>query len=116
MRNINKGGHTMVFKKTITVSKERASELQKLIDMEEINFEEMDIEEDAVLASFTAKFENGFWIDINVCSGQHCCWVDTILYNPEGHEVMIDEPSDILLGESYFNYGGNEYHVNLVEE
>lgn len=106
----------MTFEKTITVKKDQVEKLQALLDMEEVDFEGLDIEEDSTLATFTATFENGFSVDTNVCSGQHNCWVDTILYNPAGHEIALDEPSDELLGTVCFSYGGNEYRVHIVEE
>lgn len=66
------------------------------------------------LASFTTKFKNGFFVDVNVCSGQHNCWVDAILYDPTGKEVVVAEPYDVLLGSTCFEYGGDKYFVDLV--
>ena len=106
----------MKFEKTIKVKKEQAEKFQALLNMEEVDFEGLGVEEDAILASFTTVFNNGFFIDINVCSGQHNCWVDAILHDIDGQEVVLDEPSDELLGPVSFTYEEHEYCVNLVAE
>lgn len=106
----------MKYKKILIITKEKAEEFQKLLDMEKVDFEGLEVEEDAILATFTAKFENGYFIDINVNSGQNNCWVDVILYSPTGNEVVLDEPSETLLGESCLSYKGDEYSVVLTTE
>ena len=106
----------MKYTKILTISKETAEKFQKLLDMEEVDFKGLEVEEDAILASFTARFENGLFVDINVNSGQNNCWVDTILYSPTGDELVLDEPSETLLGESCLFYQGDEYSVVLTIE
>jgi len=104
----------MTYSQILTVDKHKAAKIQEMLDMETVDFDSLDIDEDAMLESFTAKFEDGHFVDIIVCSGQNNCWVDSVFYSPSGEEIT-NEPSDSLLGESEFSYKGNNYCVNLVE-
>lgn len=103
----------MVFEKRVTVSKKEAERLQYLLDQEEVNFEAEKVEEDATL---TANFEDGFSADIKVCSGQHNCYVDPVLFNKNGFEVCVGEPAFDLLGEYDFEVAGNQYIVKVEAE
>lgn len=106
----------MVYEQTVKVSKDKAERLQALLDQGEIDFEKEDVEEDATLLTLTANFENGFSADIKVCSGQHNCYVDPVLFNENGNEVCVGEPSFDLLGEYDFEFVGNQYIVNVEIE
>lgn len=106
----------MRYESKIKISKEKAEELQVLLDKDSINFEKEDIEEDSVLFKGVAVFDNGFMAHIKVCSGQNNLYVDPVLFDNEGNEVYAGEPAFELLGEYYFEYKGNAYVVYVEEE
>jgi len=100
----------------IKIKKELANELQELLDMEVVNFHKLKIAKDSTLETFTATFENGYQTDIKVCSGQTCCFIDPVLFTPEGYEACIADPDSQLLGKYSFESDGDEYKVILEKE
>lgn len=59
-------------------------------------YSEYEIEEDANLYSFDIQFENGYTCTINVNSGQCNCYIDYIMYNPNGHECCTTIGDDTI--------------------
>lgn len=62
---------------------------------------------------FTACFEDGMEADIKmVWDG---AYIDSVLFDPNGHEVMVLEPAyEPIEGEYPFIYNGQEYKVEIV--
>lgn len=107
----------MRYEQVMKVKKESVDELQKLLDMEEIDFHKLKVAEDATLETFTVKFANGYEADIKVCSGQHNCFVDPVLFTPSGNECCVLEPECDILGEYWFeDHNSNEYIASLELE
>lgn len=106
----------MIYEKTLKISKEEAKKYQKLLEQDELDFEKENVEEDSTLKILTTKFENGFCADIKVCTGQHNCYVDPVLFDSKGNEVCVDEPSETILGEYYFKNDEDKYIVNVETE
>lgn len=106
----------MEYEKTIKISKEKADELQILLDKDEIDFEKEDIEEDSVLFEETVAFDNGFTAEIKVYSDQTNLYVDYVLFDKEGHEVCVGEPAFELVGEYNFEYKGDKYNIYIEAE
>ena len=103
--------HEVVLK----VKKELIKELQDALDIEEFT-EETEVKRDTILKTFTAKFKNGYEADIKVCSGFHNCYVDAVLFDKNGYQKSVCEPSFELLGEYYFSYEGEEFHAEVIQE
>lgn len=110
----------MVYEKTIKIAKKEAERLEYLLDQEELDFEAEGVEEDATLLPLTANFENGYSMEINVCTGQQNCYVDSILYSNQQDNLSprcyVAEPEFGLLGEFYFELNRDKYIVNVVAE
>lgn len=106
----------MKFEKTLYLSKEEVKRLQNLLDFEKVDFEKENIEEDAVIHSLSARFNNCYSAEINVCSGQQNLWVDSVLFNAERQQIAVAEPAFDILGETFFEHDGNEYTVNIETE
>jgi hypothetical protein len=49
---------------------------------------------DTVLATISGEFVNGYKYDVKVCNGEPGPWIDTVLFDPNGIEVAVDQPSD----------------------
>lgn len=48
--------------------------------------------------SKTAKFSDGFEMDIRCCGGKDDSWTEAILYDDTGREVVATEPCDGFTG------------------
>ena len=46
----------------------------------------------------TAKFSDGFEMDIRCCGGKDDSWTEAILYDNTGKEVVVTEPCDGFIG------------------
>jgi len=101
--------------KTITVKQVEIKRLQKLLDQDEVNFTD-GIEMDSTLFNESVRFDNGFSANVKVCSGQTNCWTEAVIFNNEGIEIGVTEPSFELLGEYSFSFEENEYIINVLEE
>ena len=62
----------------------------------------------------TTQFVNGVEVDVKVCNGD-TPYVDVVWFR-NGHEVMVEEPSDDLFGESVFEHDGIEYVLNVEQD
>lgn len=103
-RWINTANEAVIF-----ISKDQAGYLQWLLDQAEIDFDAENIPEDATLATFTARFSNGYEADIKVCSGQNNCFVDPVLFNEKGGEITVLDVEGELLG--FYDFG--DYKLEL---
>lgn len=73
--------------KVIKVSSEDLKEIDRMMESYSENGElyaEFGIEEDTTLYEFKVEFDNGYAIFITVNSGQCNCYIDYIIYNPNG--------------------------------
>lgn len=85
MRDIRKREH----QKTKSIS--YAERIKKYLRGEEV-------QGDGSLLSKTAKFSDGFEMDIRCCGGKDDSWTEAILYDNTGKEVVVTEPCDGFTG------------------
>lgn len=86
---------------------------------EEINAYLREVKEDGDYSSpqqptvFTACFEDGMEADIKmVWDG---AFIDAVLFDPKGNEVMVLEPAgEPIEGDYPFYYNGKKYNVEIV--
>lgn len=72
-------------------------------------------EEDSTIAVVTAHFDNGYFADIKLCSGQSNFFGDSILFNEFGREeCVLDCFDDIHIGDVFEFETGNEHYVVTV--
>lgn len=72
---------------------------------------------DGVINTYTAKFDDGREADIKVCNAPTDCggpWVDAVLFEPDGSEIVAIEPSDSLEGEYDFEVDDDSYKVQVI--
>lgn len=102
------------FVETVKIKQQEADRLQRLLDLyDNIDFKAENVEEDAVLARFSIKFEDGKHSHIEVCSGQTNCYTNPVLFDKDGNELTFLEPDDSLLGEYVFHNNESIYILNL---
>lgn len=80
-----------VLEETIYVSKPYAERIKKYIRGAEV-------QGDGSSLSKTAKFSDGFEMDIRCCGGKDDSWTEAILYDNTGKEVVATEPCDGFTG------------------
>ena len=102
---------------TIAIPKKKLDRLNDLLE-NGCDYEEAGIDPDSHVFSATAKFPDGIEADLNVCSeeeGSDGFWSEVCLYNEDGQEVALGEPSyGALEGEWEFEVNGNVYVVKIV--
>lgn len=99
------------FKQVIEVTLEEAKLVNEILEIEEGRYEEADDEE--AIKTWTAKFENGYEVDIKLCNGD-TPYIDSVLFNPNGSQVAVLEISEYLIGEYSFEANGDNYDVEIV--
>lgn len=57
-----------------------------------------EVQGDGSSLSKTAKFSDGFEMDIRCCGGKDDSWTEAILYDDTGREVVATEPCDGFTG------------------
>lgn len=80
-----------VLEETIYVSKPYAERIKKYLRGAEV-------QGDGSSLSKTAKFSDGFEMDIRCCGGKDDSWTEAILYDDTGREVVATEPCDGFTG------------------
>ena len=112
----------MIFHEKIFVPKATTEYIEKLLNVEPKTVKEC-FGEDKPNIRYSAKFSNGYGMDIEVCGVQYeegssnTAWTQAILLNPNGQEVCISEPSDDFLGEwELEDEEGNYYSVEILKE
>lgn len=99
---------------TVRIPKRELDYWNRLLDIEEVDFEKEGIDCDQELERYTFNFGNGFEADIKVCSGQTNLFVDPVLFY-KGSECCVLEPDYEVIGEYWFECDGTEY-VAIIEE
>lgn len=62
----------------------------------------------------TVKFDNDFEIDVKCCGSQDgSVWTEAVLYDNDGHEAVMSEPSDEFFGEWVIEFEHDVYHAEI---
>lgn len=109
----------MRYERTIKISKEEAEQINKHLTIEPTCAEECLGEDIAII--YTAKFDNGFEMDIKCCGVQYepynssnTAWTEAVLFE-DGKEVCCSEVSDEYLGEWILEDDNDNEYVVIVE-
>lgn len=95
---------------TILVPSEEIDFLNKILSIEEGYYEGAGHND--TIATYTAKFSNGYEADIKVCNGD-TPFIDPVLFNSNGYQLQVLDCEDTLEGEYCFEVDGKEYIVNI---
>jgi hypothetical protein len=99
--------------KTIKIPKAEIKEYNRLLDIEEVDFEKEGVDEDTTLETYTFKFTKEIEGDIKICSGQNNLYIDPVLFY-KGCECCVLDPEFEIDGEYSFEYDNVEY-VGIIE-
>lgn len=109
----------MRYERTIKISKEEAEQINKHLTEEPTCAEECLGEDIAII--YTAKFDNGFEMDIKCCGVQYepynssnTAWTEAVLFE-DGQEICCSEVSDEYLGEWILEDDNDNEYVVIVE-
>jgi hypothetical protein len=74
-----------------------------------------DTKHDATIQVFTTSFPNGVEADIKVCNGDSSPWIDAVLFDQDGNEIALQEPSGWPLNRDWeWEDDGEKYVLHLA--
>ncbi len=97
------------YTQTIKITKDLADLLQKVLDWKDGIYPEWGKDE---VHTLTAKFPTGIEADIKVVNGDSP-YVDPVLFEKNGSELTVIEPTDTILGEYIFWDEKDNYIVKV---
>lgn len=106
-------------KRTITVSKEMAKRIEKLLSTNPE--QECDCFGEDEIISFTADFGKGMEVDVKVCGvrfengGNNMPWTEAVLFS-HGCEVCCTEPDNTFFSEWELEHKDTKYIVEVIAE
>lgn len=105
-----------MIKEKITIEKEKRilEKWDKLLEMEEIDFDKEGFAQDTILDIFTAIFSDGVEADIKICSGISNLFVDPVLFDKNGYEIGLLDPEGNIEDIFIFETDKKEYIVEIV--
>lgn len=101
------------FKEVVFIKEEKLKKLNYLLSLEEEDIERLGYDKDGIIEVFTACFSDGIQADIKVCSGTHNFFIDPVLFNKNGGQMMVLDTEDDLLGEYVFKCEDAIYVVDI---
>lgn len=116
--NLNKLPVTKYIK-LLTIKEKKALDLQTILDLDTDKFAEQVenkmIKEDVTLFDKTIIFDDGFNIQIRVCTGQNNAYADFVLYDADGCEIdaIVDES---LIRKVEFKDNDNIYIIDIIPD
>lgn len=106
-------------KRTVTVPKERAEEINRLLATEPASGSECFGEDETM--SYTADFGDGIEMDIKLCGVQYeegesnTPWTEAVLFD-HGSELCCSEPDDTFFGCWELEHDDVKYIAEVVAE
>lgn len=102
----------------LKLNRETLKEIKNCMDVYSENgdlYNEYGIEEYANLFNFEVEFDNGYTCSININSGQCNCYIDYIVYNPNGCEstTIIDDTYLINGDIIEFDVDGEHFEIKI---
>ena len=104
----------------IIISPIDAEQIENYLTYEPENKDECQSENEPII--YTAKFDNGFQMDIQCCgvkydptADSNLSWTQAILYDEQGREVYRTEPDDVFFCKWEIEYGDDVYEVEVWE-
>lgn len=71
---------------------------------------------DGTIVSWTVNFDNGANVDVNLVAATRP-YIDTVLFDKDGHEIGLLDPGDCLVGDALFAPSdGGEYALNITTD
>ena len=105
---------------TITLSKNEADMFNSLLSVEP-NYNDDAVRmygyhEDSTIYTVTAYFDDGFFADIKLCSGQSNFFGDAVLFSNRGCEICVLDCFDSISNDDTFKFEcGNTIYIVHVK-
>ena len=97
----------MVYETEVNISLEENKFFQDVLDCKnEVS------KKDTIIKTYYVKFDNGFEVDIKVVDS-YTPYVDPVLFDELGFEVLAMEVRDTLCGVYKFSFANDDYIVRL---
>ena len=110
----------MIYNSTITLSANEERLFNRLLSIEPNDTDDAvkraGYDEDSTVFVKTAYFENGYFADIKLCSGQSNFFGDAVLFNGNGFEECVLDCFDDIHSGDVFKFEPNKdiYIVTVV--
>ncbi len=94
-----------------------ADKYNRLMQADQVNYEEHDIPRYAVVKSWSVNLGDGYEAEIKVCFSNYGdpLWCEGVLFL-HGSECGCTEASDDLLGEYWFEHNGEQFLIVVKAE
>ena len=103
-----------LFEKTIVLDPQTVKQLQYWLTDNSDTSERLGV--DATFVR-TAKFEDGFELDIKCCGcDDDVAWTEAVLFYSNGQEACHTDVSDEYLGDWEIEWGGAVYRVHVMQK
>lgn len=106
-------------KKTLRIKQADLDKYNKLMQVEELDYEEEDIPRYSCVARWSVDFGDGYEMDLKVCSGDSSekdpLWCEVVLFL-HGYEVACSEVYDELDGVWTLDNKGNCFKLEVLAE
>ena len=107
----------MIYKERVLVDQVIAARIDECLLMNAAElYDEFGVKRYEQIFSITAKFADGRFIDVNVCTcDEDPPFIDVVLFDVSGNELAcaVDE-DETILGEKGINYNDDEYVVEIA--
>lgn len=111
---------TVKLETTVEIPSKTLDEWEKFISSEFVNYDDEGLTELACVWSETAKFPDGFEVDIKVCTNERedgDLWSEAVLFNENGNQYAMTECCYWLRGEwelEWFDHKTGIMHIYNV--
>lgn len=98
--------------RTIKIPRPELEHWNKLLALDAVDFDELDLPEDSTLYCNSVVFPSGVCAELRVCSGQHNLWAEVVWYSKTGEELSCSPAEYELEGEWHGIY---DQYMLIVE-
>ncbi|MDR0286653.1 MAG: hypothetical protein LBI03_02945 [Clostridiales bacterium] len=114
---LENGCDTLLFEE-LYLDKETVNRWQRLVNMSEVDFDRDGIDPDCVLEAWSVEFDNGYFAELKVCSGEDNLFLDAVLFEPWNDALrqafVLDCPDNILGDHVFQPYERSNVYVMRI--
>lgn len=101
---------------TIEIPSDEIMRWNELMEEDDVNFESLGFRPHDNVAKWTAKFDDGHFVDVKVNTGEREMYAEAVLSDANGSQVAFSHEAEYELdGPEWILYAGeDEYHVQVI--
>ena len=101
---------------TIEIPSDEIMRWNELMEEEDVDFESLGFRPHDNVAKWTAKFDDGHFVDVKVNTGEREMYAEAVLFDACGSQVAFSHEAEYELdGPEWILYAGeDEYHVQVM--